>query len=288
LSAQKPAGVEDMQPKVLICTHHKCASSWVTQYLDRLAALNRLTFAATHDSRTLPEADIVCLRNADYSFVKKNGLTGIHVIRNPLSVVASAYFSHLYSHPLADWPELRAQRTTLQLVTKSIGMLITTAFLERPDFHRAAVGPLYAIRRWDYDDRGFVAIRMEDLVAEPANTLRCALEDTNSIDMSCYPADSEFAFSVFAHGRPVGELDLNSHYRIGQPDDWEKHLPPSVLRHLVDTMPTVFERYYSSALASLSPWCRVMRWAVGNGSVPRLRQWRLSGLTSGASRRSGA
>ena len=121
----------------VVLTHHKCASTWLITYCAQVAAMNGLRFGHTHYSDRLVEGqlDIVTLINADYSFVKGRVTSGIHVIRNPLDLICSAYYSHLSTHSLTEWPELELQRAVLQSVSKPDGMMLTLIFLERSDFH---------------------------------------------------------------------------------------------------------------------------------------------------------
>jgi hypothetical protein len=151
--------------------HHKCASIWLRDYLTAVAARNGLTFAPTHVSDALPDADIRFLANASYRFVDQQGLRGCHVIRNPMAMVSPAYFSHRTTHPTAEWPQLDTQREALLATDQDTGMAMTLDFLLRPDFHPQALGPLLALQAWDFDDPRFLTLRMEDLVAAPAARL---------------------------------------------------------------------------------------------------------------------
>lgn len=82
-----------VQEPIYILTHHKCASSWLSDYLTSYCDRNRLKMFASHFSE--PEidvnSDIVLLRNASYRYVLEKVVKGIHVIRNPLNIVVSAY-----------------------------------------------------------------------------------------------------------------------------------------------------------------------------------------------------
>lgn len=234
---------------IVILSHHKCATSWLHHYLQTLAALNRLTFGITHSSRLAPTADIALISNAEYDFLATKGIKGVHVVRNPLSVIASAYFSHRNSHSLDGWPQLAVQRRLLREHDQSTGMFLTTAFLERSDFHRDAVGPLHGLRSWDYDDPAFVTVRMEDLVRTPARLLREALTRIGAATPIAFPNDSDFVFSRFSGGRQIGEADPASHYRQGGPDDWRAQLPEAVLEYVRNHLRPMLERFYPEALA---------------------------------------
>src|SRR5437016_34352 len=121
---------------IYIVTHHKCASTWLRRYIMEFCSLNSLEIFTTHYSYVAPvfPCDIAVLGNASYDFLNERAVKGIHVIRNPLDVIVSAYYSHMNTHPLAGWPRLSGQRQALRSVDKDKGLLLTLQFLERGDF----------------------------------------------------------------------------------------------------------------------------------------------------------
>jgi hypothetical protein len=238
-----------MANRILVLSHHKCGTRWLGRYLQAVAVQNNLSFCGTHLSHQHPAADIVFLSNATYNSVSRTDERGVHVVRNPLSIITSAYFSHKSTHALDDWPELRRQRTLLEQASKEEGIYFTAAFIERPDFYNGAVGPLYGLRSWNYDDPSFITLRMEDLVEAPSASLRAAFADLGVAMPIAFPDDADFTFDRFAEGRQIGEIDEASHYRSGSADDWRHHLPGPLIRYIVAHMQPLFERFYPEALA---------------------------------------
>lgn len=232
-----------------LLTHHKCASSWLIAYCAKVAALNGLRFGHTHFSERLVEGplDIVALTNADYSFVRNQITSAVHVVRNPLDLICSAYYSHLSTHSLVEWPELELQRTVLQLVSKAEGMMLTLAFLERSDFYSGAIGPLLALRQWDFSDEAFTTLRMEDVVANIEDTISIRLIEMFGPELRL-PNASNFCFERFSGGRQPGEIDNTSHYRVGKPGAWCGELPPSAVTYVRCHLRHLFDRYYSEDL----------------------------------------
>jgi hypothetical protein len=235
-------------PFVLL-THHKCASTWLITYCAQVAAMNGLRFGHTHYSDRLVEGqlDIVALINADYSFVRSRVASGIHVIRNPLDLICSAYYSHLSTHSLAEWPELESQRAVLQSVSKPDGMMLTLTFLERSDFYSGAIGPLLALRQWDFSDEAFTTLRMEDVVTDIDGTVGVRMIEMFGRELRL-PDAADFCFERFSGGRRPGEVDNTSHYRTGQPGTWRGELPSSAVTYLQCHLRRIFERYYAEDL----------------------------------------
>jgi hypothetical protein len=241
-----------MGGRLNILTHHKCASTWLGRYLHEFCGLNSLKLAGTHYSNlTLDRsADVTACINASYEFVRDNLDEGIHVIRNPLDIVVSAYYSHRNTHPLDGWPELASQRQILQAVSEREGMFLTLAFLERDDFYSGAVGPLHALRHWNFDDERFCTLRMEDIVLDPELVLGSILK-SRFPDSILPPADNHTFEAV--SGRQIGKIDDNSHYRSGKADQWKEVLPDAIISYVRIYFASILERFYPDSIQISSP-----------------------------------
>jgi hypothetical protein len=242
------SGADRIMPspaKLIFHSHSKCATVWVGAYLDALAKRNGLSYLHSHYSEAMscPKADIFFYTDALYSFASKNGLGGYHIIRNPFSIILSAYYSYLKTHSLYGWPALERQRSVLQSVDRETGLFLTTAFLERADFYEGAVGPLYGIRTWDYFDENFITIRMEDLVRNPGLIFKEIVGHEKIL-----PDDNEFRFENFSGGRRVGEVSEDSHFRSGDSDEWKTVLPKGIIRYISEHFEAMLERYYPDLL----------------------------------------
>jgi hypothetical protein len=232
-------------------SHHKCATLWLHTYLNRVAELNGRSFFRTNfgDALADPASDIVFFGNATYKFVSEHDLSGCHVIRNPLNLIVSAYYSHLETHPFdGGWPPLRRQRNLLKSVGKEEGMFLTLTFLERADIDSRWIGPLLALRQWDYADRRFETLKMEEMVARPEFFLRPILSPLNKNGRVHLPADSEMAFSNFSDGREPGDIDNSSHYRSGSEDSWKGELPSAIVRYIRTRFDDFMERFYPDSV----------------------------------------
>ena len=160
---------------------------------------------------------------------------------------------HLATHPTERWPQLAAQREKLQRLSKAAGLEATVQVLSGPQgFYdeAAVVGPLWALRHFDYDDPRILTVRMEDLVAAPATVLP---ECMAFLGAEC-PGDlltqlSQHSFEAKTGGRKPGVVDASSHYRSGDPSDWINHLSrDSALGILTDHAPFM-DRFYPASVA---------------------------------------
>jgi hypothetical protein len=227
---------------VLVCTHHKCASSFLLRYLQSLCEINEWSWITSHFGYAKPDptSDLSFLRNATYSEIAPalgEHTQALHVIRNPLSVVASAYFSHLRTHPIDDWPQLAS-------VDPRDGFHLTLSFLEQAEFYPRTPGPLRAMTDWDYDDRRFTTLRMEDIVKD-VHSFGCQLIAKFRHGRGILPKADDFAFERFSFGRPRGVRDNGSHYRIGSSDAWKDDLPEDLVAEVRVRYSGLLTRFYS-------------------------------------------
>lgn len=230
--------------------NHKCGSSWFFKYLGDFARLNDLPFISTnrgwksYTKAELPTKAVILFRNSDYNSLTSECEAGVRIIRHPMSIVTSAYYSHLNSHRLGDWKQLRAQREVLSRVDKDMGMALTVAFLEKSDFYFNSAGPLNALLNWSFDDKRFVTIKMEDFVDKPNELLQKSIvaHGYDPIGFTL-PVESKYTFEAMS-GRKVGEEDRHSHYRSGSPDDWKSQLPSAVITYLSSHFSDLLHKYY--------------------------------------------
>jgi hypothetical protein len=239
----------DMCGQTIHVLHHKCASTWILKYIEHYCRINSLNMFRSNLSNVIPETayDVVSLINASYPYLRHRIPRGIHIIRNPLDIVVSAFFSHRNTHSLHGWPALSAQRGVLRSASDHDGMHLTISFLERDDFYANAVGPLHALRHWDFSDERFLTLRMEDLVMDPDGVIGSALQEP---DLKRHlPDPSAFTFEAIT-GRRVGEVDTTSHYRSGATGQWRNLLPPTARAYISAHFEPLLQRFYPEALSS--------------------------------------
>lgn len=262
--------------------HHKCASQYIKAIFLRATALlgmtpsrvdnfaaalplgyhtrePYLTLLAEHRARLRDDpAVVLCLTNGDAEAValleQRGGYRGFHVIRDPRDVLVSAYFSHLYSHPIrADggWiAEFRRQLGAAPGVER--GLRLELEF-NAPVF--AAMGA------WDYANPHIYETRYETLIADPVaefrrifnflsvttprlglTTLAGLLIDRVRTQRAKRPMPARTtlplpllqrlvarnAFEQQSGGRRPGEENAHHHYRKGVAGDWRTYFTPQV------------------------------------------------------------
>jgi hypothetical protein len=238
-------------PKLVFLTHHKCASTWLTHVGRQLCAMNGFTHCATDlgSMRPFSGKDVSFILNAQYGNICEAIIPNsnyFHIIRNPLSVVLSAYHSHLSTHSLTGWESLVRQREILRKVDPEIGIFLTLSFVESSYFYPQTNGPLYDMSSWNYDDERIVTLRMEDITSNPKMFLE-TLSSTHLFKGAALPDANDFTFKKIS-GRDPGDVDSSSHYRSGSADEWRTALPESVITYVRSHHRHVLERFYPEAL----------------------------------------
>jgi hypothetical protein len=205
-------------------------------------------FITAPDDRNFGPKDMIFYRNMEYSIAKTLDMRGVRIIRNPLSTVASAYFSHIKTHKTEGWPLLAEHRELLQGVSKDTGMALTLQFLEQEEFFKNTAGPLFALGNWDENDDRFLTLRMEDMVKRPNEFLTKSIKFCGK-NLADYRLVNEekFTFKAIA-GRDVGAVNTSAHLRSGNPNDWKTTLPEYIQDYIKAHYQDCLMKYYPEVL----------------------------------------
>ena len=231
-------------------THHKCATSFLKYYVEEFASANGLSLFYSHygTAYRAPDRDLTYITNSNYAAVSQDlSVPTLHVVRNPMDLLISAYWSHYKNHSVHDWPALADQRDVLQGCSFEEGLFLTLAFLERGEFYPDTPGPLMALRSWRFDDPRIHTVRMEDMVQDVNSSVGAFLGQIFGCTTDAMDPE-RFTFERMSGGRKPGEVDTDSHYRAGLPDEWRTTLPPSLIAYIRAHYRDLLERYYPEAM----------------------------------------
>jgi len=263
--------MKNKKTRLVYFGHHKCASAWINQLIAKICAYLDISHQAVFTpsrfqddlEKFVEENDIQFLTygNANYHYVKQlNNYKGFHVVRDPRDVLVSAYFSHQYSHPTNNWPELAQHRSVIQSLPKDEGLLLDMAF-NKPF--------LDDMLSWDYQTVNVLQFKYEDFIRDPFHNfitvfkyLGIMVENPlDYLQLFSYKAfrrvSRQFGHPVTLHnpklsndnlayylnsidfkqasgGREKGQEDPKSHYRKGIPGDWINHFKPQHIAYFVN------------------------------------------------------
>jgi hypothetical protein len=211
--------------------------------------LSRLKIYSTGDSSC--EKHISFYRNSSTNVFKmNNAIPSYRIIRNPMSIVKSAYFSHRNTHKTHGWSRLERQRALLMSISQSEGMWETYKFLKSELFFHFTEGPLLTLSKWPEELEDLKTIRMEDMTSSPTSFLLSLWHDLGgNIDNFNFVPPEILTFEHQSGGRKLGEVDSGNHLRSGDPEEWRNLLPPDLIETIRHDYTSLLEKYYPSVLS---------------------------------------
>ncbi len=102
------------------------------------------------------------------------------------------------------------------------------------------------MRNWNYDDPRFTTVRIEDIVDTPTATMRKLPAFVNL----ALPNDADFSFQAISGGRILGQIDENSDYRSGDPNEWKKYIPEALISYAQAYFPHLLRSFYPDVMLS--------------------------------------
>jgi len=96
--------------------HHKCGTTWIESIISQVCRYIGMNHIDFHSPRQYADDLPGYIEKNSIQFLSYTSSSmkiirqfkpdkGFHVIRDPIDIVVSAYYSHLYSHPTDEWPE---------------------------------------------------------------------------------------------------------------------------------------------------------------------------------------
>jgi sulfotransferase family protein len=251
--------------------HHKCGSTWiidvllkVTGYLGMRDYYLQNKFSADYYENVFDRirSNKIGLLISQSSSMRKTSFLsdfkGFHVVRDPRDICISGYYSHLSTHSVENWSELKELRNKLKKASFDEGLFIEMDFLKEffDDMHE-----------WDYNQSNILEIKFEKLIDDPVsgfinifdylgmledakpNLLKRAkwellwyiqifnrrlnyflpdIDEREKLDIvKMKKIIKYFSFDKLSKGRARGDVDNRSHYRKGVSGDWVKYFNES-------------------------------------------------------------
>ena len=274
---------EDNRDPIIVMGGHKMGTSFLYPLLYTFASMNSKKYYSTRRSNikdclenqtnTLPDNfkldisrdDILFLRNGSNEWYKelksrKNLKKFIRVIRNPLSVLNSSYFSHKYSHRTSGpngktaWTQLESQRDILLNYSDEdpVGFFLELSFMQSNIYHESIPPPFTQFNTFDEDNEFIKVFKFEDIINSPAQFLKDIVKFYGyNINDFKYPDNENFTFKSLSKGRQPGEIDKFAHFRSGIQDEWKNNLPKDIILYIKEHYRPFLLKYYSSEVYNI-------------------------------------
>ena len=209
--------------KILIGTHHKTGSVWLSSIFQNICHYHSLTFyAGKQDS--LPAQFDVFFQNHSVFDLDSIGVPfrGIHIIRDPRDVIISGCFYHQKSEE--EWlhrPRKDLQGFTYQQKINSYRSIDDQILFEMENVGRETI---FNMLNWDYTRSSFYELKYEDLIEDIDLILFHKIFSFLGFPGSVIPNLLAIAYnkSLFSglHSKSV-------HIRSGKTNQWKEYFKPN-------------------------------------------------------------
>ena len=206
-------------------------------------------------TKNMKHDTLLFLRNGSIEWYKKlrenNFKKFIRVVRNPMSVLNSSYFSHKYSHKL--WPELEIHRNILMKYSDDdpISWFLQLAWVQSGHLSGDVVVDTFSqYQLYETEDNKNIKVFLfEDIIKDPIEFLKDVVKFYGyEVDSFKYPDKSKFTFEALSKGRKIGDVDKKSHFRSGNQDEWKKNVPKDIVLFIKEHYKPFISRYYKDLL----------------------------------------
>lgn len=210
--------------KILHCAHHKAGSFWIacvlqeicTQYGKHMSIFedgdNRLSSYLSSD---------VLYDNNSLAVLDYDDYIGSHIIRDLRDVIISGYFYHKWT--LETWALKYQSHLKMTYQEKINSLSIENGIMF--ELQNIGFGTMRNMASWNYNNPKFLEFRYEDLILNPDPTFTKLFTHwgINPAHMEDCLAISRRHHMTAKTGRKLGQVDVHSHMRSGEPGQWKKY-----------------------------------------------------------------
>ena len=211
--------------KILIGTHHKTGTAWMSSIFERIADEYKLQFFTNNFEKHLKDKQWNILLNDhsqfNLSLYNKFLYKGIHIIRDPRDIIVSGTFYHCKSKE--KWLHKKKREyngLTYQEKINSYSLIDDKMMFE---MENSAIENLNHIANWNYDNNNFLEVKYEHLIADIDlilfHKIYTFLGFTGKEITQCL--DISYQNSMFS-----GEVKKSVHVRSGKSKQWKLYFKP--------------------------------------------------------------
>ena len=210
--------------KILIGTHHKTGTVWLSSIFYQICRRARLVYFSGTQA-DLPEVFDVFLQNhSRFAFERIPAhWRGLHVIRDPRDVIVSGCFYHQTSSE--SWLHRKRKDfggLTYQEKINSYSSLEDQLLFEMDNVGAATIQEMVA---WDYENPAFLEVKYEDLISDCELFLFHRIFVHLGFQSRTLPDLLKIAYSMSLFS---GNLKRSEHVRSGNSGQWRRYFTPAL------------------------------------------------------------
>ena len=211
--------------RVLIGTHHKTGTVWMSSIFNSIASYYDLKLYANRDNKSFicPSGNFdIFLQNKSYfDFKKLSNYKGLHIIRDPRDIVVSGCFYHTKSSE--KWLHIKREKfggLTYQEKLNSYSSFDDKLIFEMENSSRNTIQDIIS---WNYDNPHFIEIKYEDLIQDIDLNLFRKIFQFLDFNEKIIPRLLKIAHknSLFS-----GQVSNRKHIRSGKKQQWKEYFKP--------------------------------------------------------------
>ncbi len=157
---------------IFVGTHHKTGTMLFKRIFSGISTSLGLQFFSGWQADLPPDTDVWFMEHSRINLDPTVPLRGIHVVRHPVNIILSGYRYHnICSEPWAVDPKIKTSADGIQYEFSGMSyqqMLNSLPESEgiKLEMRGRSFNAIMDAYRWDYDDRRFLNLRLEDVVAD--------------------------------------------------------------------------------------------------------------------------
>jgi len=209
---------------ILVGTHHKIGTAWMSSIFWRLSLLYDLQFCRNQRDAIPLDCQILLDTHSAFNFESIGNRTyrGLHLLRDPRDVIVSACFYHQRSQE--DWLHVKRDAFDGRTYQEKINSLQSLDEQLLFEMSEDAGSTIDALRDWHRSSpERFLEVRYEDLFLDRDLILFHQIFVHLGLDSDMLPAALRVSYeqSMFS-----GKLPSSFHRRSGETQQWKRYFTP--------------------------------------------------------------
>ncbi len=219
-----------LDTKILVGTHHKSGTVWLTSIFKRISNKFDLDLFVANKAESTENFDIFVHEHSEFNFDNiQFDYRGIHIVRDPRDIIISGCFYHTKSKE--EWLHIKRPDfggLTYQEKINSYSSIDDQIAFE---MENSGLRNISRMCKWNYDNSKFMEVKYENLILDSDLFLFHRLFTFLGFPGEEIPSVLRLAYdaSIFS-----GKVKKSNHVRSGKSGQWRKYFSPSHAARFVE------------------------------------------------------